>query len=128
MTAGPTVGVKALRGGSLRSAERFPDRPALAVAGVEYSYAELQERAARVAATLRAHTPEGGPPLTAIFSYRSVTAYAGVLGTLMSGHGYVPLNRTFPPARTRVMLERAGCRALVVDAESAQQLDEVVSD
>ena len=126
MTQGTAISVQELQGGFLRSAERFPERPALTVGGREHSYAELHQRAARIAATLRARTPEGGPPLTAIFSYRSVTAYAGVLGTLMSGHGYVPLNRTFPPARTRVMLERAGCRALVVDRESAEQLDDVV--
>jgi len=41
----------------------------------------------------------------------------------MAGHGYVPLNRTFPVDRTRVMLERSMCRCIVVDAGSEPQLE-----
>jgi non-ribosomal peptide synthetase component F len=46
----------------------------------------------------------------------------------MRGHGYVPLNRTLPVARTRTMFERAECQAIVVDAESAKQLPELLDD
>src|SRR5437867_12006225 len=66
------------------------------------------------------------PPFTFVFDYLSPTAYAGVLGLLLLGNGYVPLNRNFPASRTRTMLERAGCRALIVDSQSAQQLDHVL--
>jgi amino acid adenylation domain-containing protein len=51
----------------------------------------------------------------------------GVLAALLRGHGYVPLNRTFPVDRTRTMLQRAGCRAVIVDSDSATQLDQVLS-
>jgi amino acid adenylation domain-containing protein len=118
---------RGLHAGFLSSAERFPDRPALEVAGAAYSYAQLQERAAALAATLAAHDTGDGPPLTAVFSYRSLSAYAGVLAALMRGHGYVPLNSGYPPERTRAMIERSGCSALVVDPESATQLDEVLA-
>lgn len=112
--------------GFLRSSERFPDRPAIEVAGTTLGYGELRKRAASLAATLERHTPDGGPPLTAVFAQRSPTAFAGVLAALLRGHGYVPLNRTFPPARTRTMLERSGCRSLIVDRESSEQLAEVL--
>jgi amino acid adenylation domain-containing protein len=112
--------------GFLRSAARFPQRPALEVDGESLSYRELRRRAASLAATLRRGTGSCAPPLTGVFAYRSPTAFAGVLGALFRGHGYVPLNRTFPPARTASMLSRAGCRALVVDAASAEQLDQVL--
>jgi amino acid adenylation domain-containing protein len=46
---------------------------------------------------------------------------------LLAGHGYVPLNRTFPTERTRIMLERSGARSLIVDEESLAQLDELLS-
>lgn len=117
---------RALCSGFLRSAEAFPDRPALEIGGEVLTYRALKDRAASIAATLRRRAPEGGPPLTAVFAYRSVTAFAGVLGALLRGHGYVPLNRTFPPERTRIMLEQAGCRALVVDNESAGQLESIL--
>jgi len=76
----------------------------------------------RLAATIQSGVSADGVPLTAVFAYRSETAYAGVLGALMAGHGYVPLNRTFPVDRTRLMLERSMCRSIVVDAGSEPQL------
>ncbi len=115
-----------LHSGFLRSARRHPDALALEVDGVAYTYAELRDRTAAIAATLDAHTPAGGAPLVAVFAYRTVTAFSGLLGTLLGGRGYVPLNRNLPPARTRLMLERSQAGAIIVDAESAQQLPEVL--
>lgn len=115
-----------LHAGFLRSAAAYPERPALTVEGRTYTYADLRSRAFAVAATLDAREPSADPPLTAVFAYRTATAYAGVLAGLFRGHGYVPLNRTFPPQRTAAMLERSGCRAIVADAASAEQLREVL--
>ena len=113
--------------GFLPSAERFPDRPAVEVEGQSYSYGDMLDRARSIAATLQAHAPTAGPPLTAVFAYRNVTAFAGLLGALLRGHGYVPLNRTFPVERTRVMLEASDCRAIVADEASAEQLEEITA-
>jgi amino acid adenylation domain-containing protein len=113
-------------GAFLRSCEKFPDRPAIEVTGSQLSYSELGERARRLAATIQANARPGEVPLTAVFGYRSHTAYAAVLGALMAGHGYVPLNRTFPIDRTRLMLEKSMCRTLVVDKESESQLSELL--
>jgi amino acid adenylation domain-containing protein len=112
--------------GFLRSAALHGDRPALEVQGRVLTYKELYDAAASLAATLVRATPAGGPPLTGVFAYRTETAFAGVLAALLRGHGYVPLNRTFPPERTRTMLQRADCRAVIVDAESAEQLEEIL--
>ena len=65
-------------------------------------------------------------PLTAVFAYRSPAAFIGVLGSLLAGNGYVPLNRTFPIERTQVMLERSGCRSIVVDEGSLPQLNKLL--
>ena len=108
--------------GFIGSCERFPERPAVDV-GQELTYQELAQRAKRIAATIQTGLTTREVPLTAVFAYRSATAYAGVLGTLMAGHGYVPLNRTFPVERTRLMLERSRCRSIVVDAGSEAQLE-----
>jgi amino acid adenylation domain-containing protein len=118
-----------LQSGFLRSSEQHPERPALEVGGERLTYAELHERAARIAATLAARAPDEGDdaPLTAVFAYRSPPAFAGLLGALLRGHGYVPLNRTHPVARTRSMFERCRCRALVVDEASAAELPELLA-
>src|SRR5438067_7240296 len=110
----------------LRSCERFPDRAAVEVAGSGLSYTQLDKRARSLAATIQANAAPGSVPLTAVFAHRSQTAYAAVLGALMAGHGYVPLNRTFPIDRTRLMLERSMCRSMIVDAGSEPQLQELL--
>lgn len=119
--------MRTLPTGFLRSCELFPERPAIEASGISLTYHALQRKAASLAATLQRGTPSGGSPLTAIFAYRSPTAFAGVLAALLHGHGYVPLNRTFPPDRTRRMFLSSDCRAMIVDSESEQQLDQVLN-
>jgi amino acid adenylation domain-containing protein len=115
-----------LNRGFLNSVQAFGERPALEVAGEALSYEALFRRSASLAATLARNEAGSGPLLTAVFAYRSVTAYAGILGALLRGHGYVPLNRTLPSERTKTMLQRSGCRALIVDADSEKQLAQVL--
>jgi amino acid adenylation domain-containing protein len=113
--------------GFLESSARFPNRGAVEIAGHEISYQRLAQRAKRLAATIQEGAGQGAVPLTGIFAYRSETAYAGVLGGLMAGHGYVPLNPTFPIDRTRLMLERSMCRSLIADARFGPQLEKLLS-
>ena len=113
--------------GFVRSSEQFPNHGAISVAGQEVSYAKLGKRAKSLAATLQRELRDSAVPSTAVFAHRSETAYAGVLGALMASHGYVPLNPTFPIARTRLMLERSMCRSLIVDARSEPQLQKLLS-
>lgn len=112
--------------GFMTSLQRFPDRPALAINGQAITYRALYQHAASLATALRNSIPVNEPPLIAVFAYRSIPAFSGVLAALFHGHGYVPLNPHFPPARTRTMLTQAGCRAVIVDATAEAQLDEVL--
>jgi len=114
--------------GFLRSAEQFADRTALVVQDKSLSYGELRDAAIRIAATIQAHQEASWPPLTAVFAHRSPTAFAAVLGSLLAGNGYVPLNRTYPIARTRLMFGRSRCRSIVIDQESFAQLDSLLAD
>lgn len=116
-----------IQDGFSASVSQFPNRSALEVEGTTISYGELYDLAGRIGATLLQHGRASDPALTALFAYRSVIAFSGVLGILLRGHGYVPLNRTFPVQRSRAMLERSGCNALVVDQLSAPQLDELLN-
>lgn len=115
-----------LHRGFLLSAERFPERIALEVGGQSLTFASMRDRAAAIAATVVERDPGEGPPLTAVFAHRTGTAFAGVLGALFSGRGYVPLHPDFPVARTRSMLLRAGCRTVVADGLGVRLLDEVL--
>src|SRR5215831_151528 len=111
--------------GFLRSAERFPDRNALVVKGQAYSYQTLLAEVSRLAQAINAFEPETRE-LAAVFAYRSLTAYSGVLGALACGKGYVPLNPKFPIDRSRKMLLLSGCRVLIVGSEAVPQLEQLL--
>jgi amino acid adenylation domain-containing protein len=112
--------------GFLRSAAAHPERPALEVAGERLRYGDLAERAQILAAAILDREPRGAAPLTAIYAARSSAAYAGVLGALWAGHGYVPLNPGFPPERLAEMLRRSGAPVLIVDRERAADVGELI--
>lgn len=126
--------LRSLRTGFLHSHDRSPNAVAVEVAGESLSYADLYQRAAAIAVTLEQQdarganaNPDERPALTAVFGQRSTAVVTGILGILFRGDGYVPLNPTFPTDRTRSMLERSGCRAIVVDENAEKQIVEVVT-
>ncbi|MBV8810769.1 MAG: AMP-binding protein, partial [Acidobacteriaceae bacterium] len=112
--------------GFIRSAAEFSHRPAIVAEGISLSYSELNAAALRIASTLQSLPNYSLNPLTAVFAYRTPTAFAGVLGALLAGNGYVPLNRTFPIERTQLMFERSDCRSIVVDSGSLPQLGAIL--
>ncbi|MEQ8483722.1 MAG: amino acid adenylation domain-containing protein [Pseudomonadales bacterium] len=124
----PAVQSRTVAGGFLASAQRYPDRPALAIRDDSLSYAELRERAAAIAATLQRHDTADGPALTGIYGHRSFVAFSGVLGALLRGHGYVPLNPVFPSDRNAAMATRAELRCIVAEAQSLARFEEVLED
>lgn len=101
------------------------ERPALEVGAEILTYGELDRRAAAVAATLASHAPDGA--LAAMLAYRTTAAYVGVLGILASGRGYVPLNPSFPPVRSRAMLRLSGCDTVVAAPEGAATLRDLLA-
>ncbi len=117
---------RTLRSGFLASAERVGASTALAVGDARLSYRELARRASAVAATLDRHAAPGEGKLTAVFGHRHPTAFVGILGALLRGHGYVPLNPAFPPERTASMLARSRCRSIVVDPTALDALPHVL--
>jgi len=118
-------GSRSLRSDFLSRAAEAPESTALVVEGRSLSYGTLAERARRIAAVIT-EAGERGAERVGVFASRSETAYAATLGALFSGAAFVPLNRKFPIERTRAMVRRAELDAIVVDAESAAQLPEVL--
>ena len=112
--------------GFLKSVKKYPKRPALDVNNKVFTYEELHDKAVSFAAALNNHCVSNESQLTAVFAYRSLTAFTGVLAALLHGNGYVPLNITFPVERTKIMFQRSGCRSIIVDKESSEKLDEVL--
>lgn len=119
-------GPRSLRSGFLRWAAASPEAPALVVKDRTLAYGDL-ERIARTYAGAIIQTIGRPAERVGVFASRSETANAGVLAALCSGAAFVPLNPTFPAARTRAMIERAELDAVIVDRGAAKQLAEVLA-
>lgn len=91
-----------------------PDNIALAIDDRSWTYANLRERAQRIASWL---TCSGSrePSLVGILASRTIEAYSGILGTCWSGAAYVPISTRLPEERLLGILERIKLNALIVD-------------
>ena len=111
----------------LAQARKSPQNQALWSNDSYLTYAELFGEAGRMAAAL-AEAGIGAGDLVATLSNRTPQAYAGILGALLAGAAYVPLNPRFPLARNREILQAAGARALLCDDDHAEALQSLLAD
>ncbi|AOK89971.1 non-ribosomal peptide synthetase [Paenibacillus polymyxa] len=93
-------------------AERTPEEAAVVYENDRLTYAELNERANRLAATLRA-SGIGRETIVGILAERSVDLLVAVLAVWKAGGAYVPLDPDYPAERVRFMLEDSGAKVLL---------------
>nr|ACA97576.1 PmxA [Paenibacillus polymyxa] len=93
-------------------AERTPEAVAVVYENDRLTYAELNERANRLAATLRA-SGIGRETIVGILAERSVDLLVAVLAVWKAGGAYVPLDPDYPAERVRFMLEDSGAKVLL---------------
>lgn len=104
----------------------MPRRPAITIGEHMQSYAEVEQATKALAATLMARRPDGGVALTCVLGQRTFEGFAGILGALCSGHGYVPMLPNYPAARLVKMIDRSESDVLVVDPGGKRVLPEVL--
>ncbi|MFL6253470.1 MAG: amino acid adenylation domain-containing protein [Pyrinomonadaceae bacterium] len=103
-------------------AARTPDAPAARFEdGAWLSYAELNERAERLAGRLRA-LGVGAESRVGVCLERSVGMVVALLGVLKAGGAYVPLDPAYPRERLAFMLEDAGLSVLLTAESLAETL------
>jgi amino acid adenylation domain-containing protein len=87
-----------------RQVAATPDAIAIVDRDQSLTYRELGRRAWAVAAGIkRAHS--GAPGLCALYGPPCSELVVGMLGILMAGHGYVPIDPTLPQARLAALIE-----------------------
>ena len=102
--------------------DRAPERIALRCKDQALTYAELEARANRIAALLRARGVHAGA-LVGLAVDRGVDMLAAQLAILKTGAGYVPLDPAFPQERLAYMVGDAGLAALVTQRSHADRFD-----
>lgn len=94
------------------SVRRHPSQPALQVDGAEFSYAELESSAARLAEDVAAACPVP-PKRVGILASRALGTYVSYLCGLRLGATVVPLNSEFPQARNADIVRLADLDVLL---------------
>ncbi|MGQ9367586.1 non-ribosomal peptide synthetase [Azospirillum sp. ST 5-10] len=106
-----------------REAAADPERVAVAAGAVRLSYRELDRRAERVAAALRARGLAPDRPV-GVYAGRAVETVVAVFGVLKAGGAYLPLDPTYPDERLAFMLADSGARhVLALDPLPARLAD-----
>jgi amino acid adenylation domain-containing protein len=104
-----------------KHAQSDPVRVAVRWADKRVSYGELNERANRIAHSLRDMGARAGT-LVGLHVERGPDMVAAMLGVLKSGAAYVPLDPAYPQDRLNFMVEDAKLAALITDASSKNSL------
>lgn len=97
-----------------RQAARTPDAPAIQFGAVTVTYAELNERANRLAHSLRAQGV-GPERIVALMADRSPLMLIGIFGVLKAGGAYVAIDPAYPKERIDWMLEDCGEALLLTE-------------
>ena len=110
-----------------RSAKQHPDRDALCVEGETLRYSALLARAQAIGAAIERGARSQEPLQCGVLVGKSATGYAAILGALLAGRAYVPLNPMFPVKRSARMVELSQVHTLVADAGSQRVLGELLA-
>ncbi|WP_337589632.1 amino acid adenylation domain-containing protein [Paenibacillus sp. A3] len=103
-------------------AERTPDQTALVFEDRQLTYAELNERANRLAWTLRTEGVQPDQPVC-IMIERSLDLIVGIVGILKAGGAYVPIDPGYPAERIRYILDDSGANILLTRGELSAHPD-----
>ncbi|MFD0982675.1 non-ribosomal peptide synthetase [Tropicimonas aquimaris] len=106
----------------LARAEERPDATAVAMGERSVTYRELVEQARSVAVCLGEKGIGPGDSVAILISV-GPDAFVAMLGALLAGATYVPLNAEHPDAHVLRILEHAGVRVVLTDRQNAERVE-----
>jgi amino acid adenylation domain-containing protein len=131
LPAASTGGPGGIAARVLRWAAAQPAQAALEFGPVAVTYAGLCDQALATACSIRgAFEPgvdDGAQPVSLLFGHGPAMV-AAIIGALIAGKAYVPLDPSYPVARLRVMHADAGAPVIASDAAHAHLAREIGGD
>lgn len=105
----------------MNQAAEFPSATAIIAGRESVTYGELSMRAATLAAHLRAQGI--GPDVAvAIFASRSAMLLTGMLGVLIAGGAFVPIDPSMPAERVALMVAESNARIILTEENLISRL------
>ncbi|WP_164744554.1 non-ribosomal peptide synthetase, partial [Paenibacillus xylaniclasticus] len=104
--------------------ERTPGEIAVIGETEQWSYAELNERANRIAHILQSRGVGDGD-VVAVMQERSPLMVASILGILKSGSAYLPLDAALPAERLQYMVSDSRAKAVVTALGTVSKAEEL---
>jgi amino acid adenylation domain-containing protein len=108
-------------------AQRTPERVGLEFENERWTYADLDQRANRLARLLR-EKGVGAETLVGICLERSAGMVLAVLATWKAGGAYVPLDPDFPSNRLDFMINDSGLKVVITDSALRSKLPHIGQD
>ena len=109
-----------------RSAERYPDRPAVWARGRSLTYRELEERSNQLAHLLRERGLRRGDRV-GLFFPKAVESVVAMFGVLKAGGVYVALDPGAPAERIEYIIQNCGMRGLITTGANRAELKSIPS-
>ncbi|NEU24859.1 amino acid adenylation domain-containing protein, partial [Paenibacillus polymyxa] len=103
-----------------QQAANTPEQVAVLCGAASLTYRELNERANRLARTLRSEGVQPDQPV-GILVHRSLDMIVGIYAILKAGGAYVPIDPEYPADRIRFMLEDSGAKLVLTQSHLAEQ-------
>ena len=121
--------VKPLHELFLQQAKRAPEHIAVKDSVSEITYSELAEKAEQTAFMLRKQGIGAGD-YVAVRSFRRKETIIAILGIIMAGAAYVPIDADNPEARQMEIIRSSGCKAVLNGDEPAEavMIDDVLPE
>ncbi|HEV2378388.1 MAG TPA: amino acid adenylation domain-containing protein [Terriglobia bacterium] len=109
-----------------RSAERYPERPAISARGRSLTYCELEQRSNQLAHLIRDRGVRKGDRV-GLFFPKAVESVAAMFGVLKAGGVYAALDPGAPADRIEYIIQNCGIRGLVTTGPKLAELKNIPS-
>lgn len=109
--------------GFIKSVESFPINTAMTIGGKAYSYEWLYNKAQAIANAIDRESTNGDN-LIGLYTDNNEFTYAALIGILLSGRGFVPLNNKFPNERLQKICTDSSLTTIVACSGSKSRIEE----